>query len=156
MRKFLTSAVVALTFGGAVAATAVPAQAQNYYGDGSYGYRRHSGDKAALAAFAGIAGLALGAALSSSGRGGGYGRGYSSGNGYYSGDGYSSGNGYYSGNGYSSSRNGYSYDPRYDSYGGSYYDSGYQVRRERICTSRERVWDPYIERNVTIERRYPC
>ena len=146
MRKFLTSALAALTLGGAVAATAAPAQARDDYNDG-YRHHRGSGDKAAVAAFAGIAGLALGAALSS---GNGGGRGYS--------------------NGYSS-RGGYAYSPRYDSYSGGYsnrggydrggydrgyYDQGYYAQPDRICISRERVWDPYIERRVTIERRYAC
>ena len=134
MRKFLTSALAALTFGGAVAATAVPAQARDYYRNGTY-YRHHrgGGDTAAVAAFAGIAGLALGAALSSNSNGRGR-SGYSSS--------YSYSGGY---------NNGYRYDPRYDGYSGDYY-----ARPERICISRERVWDPYIERRVTIERRYPC
>ena len=154
MRKFLTSTLAAATFGAAVAATAAPAQARDYYDASGYRHHRSSGDKAAVAAFAGIAGLALGAALSSSNGGS---RGYSS---------YSSGY---------SSRGGYAYDPRYDSYSGGYgrggydrgdyarggYDRGYDNRGyyaqpDRVCISRERVWDPYIERNVTIERRYPC
>lgn len=132
MRKFLITALAAVTFGGAVAAAAVPAEAQSRYrhGGGSY-YRHHGhgGNDAAVAAVAGIAGLALGAAITSNGN---RSRGYSSG-------------------GYATYNNGYGYDPRYDSYSGDYY-----ARPDRICISRERVWDPYIGRNVTIERRYPC
>lgn len=135
MRKFLTTAIAALTFGGAVAATAAPAQAHDYYRHDGY-YRHHSGsDKAAVAVAAGIAGLALGAALSDGGSR--RSRGYSS----YS---------------YGYRSNGYAYDPRYDDYYGDYYGRGYYDRPDRICISRERVWDPYIGRRVTIERRYPC
>ena len=129
MRKFLTTAVAALTFGGAVAATATPADAQSRYRHGGdYRHHHRGSNDAGVAAVAGIAGLALGAALSNSNRGS---RGY-----------YSSGYGY---------RGGYAYDPRYDTYAGGYYE-----RPDRICISRERVWDPYIGRHVTIERRYPC
>ena len=86
-----------------------------------------------MAAVAGIAGLAIGAAIASDGN---RGRGYSSGYSY---------------------RNGYSYDPRYDGYSGDYYGRGdYYAPRDRVCISRERVWDPYIGRHVTIERQYPC
>jgi hypothetical protein len=70
MRKFLASALAALTLGGALAATASPAEAQRYYyGHGGYygGYygHHHHSDTAAVAAVAGIAGLALGSALAS-------------------------------------------------------------------------------------------
>lgn len=132
MRKFLTTALAVITFGGAVAATAAPAEARDYRrGHYRYDHRGGSND-VAVAAVAGIAGLALGAALAN---GGGRGsRGYSSS--YYS--------------------NGYAYDPRYDGYAGDYYGRGYYERTERLCISRERVWDPYIGRHVRIERRYPC
>jgi hypothetical protein len=131
MRKFLTSAIAAVTFGGAVAATAVPAEAQSYYRHGGY-HRHHRGSNdAAVAAVAGIAGLAIGAAIADGNRGS---RGYSSS--YY--------------------RNGYSYDPRYEGYYGDYYGGDYYGRGDRVCISRERVWDPYIGRHVNIERRYPC
>ncbi|MBX3486174.1 hypothetical protein [Phenylobacterium sp.] len=130
MRKFIASALAALTFGGAVLAAAAPAQA-----DSRYRYYRHhsSGNTAATAAIAGIAGLAIGAAIADGNRG----RSSS----YYS-SGYSS-RGYYD--------NGYRYDPRDDGYYGSYYDRG-----PRTCVTRERVWDPYIRRNVMIERSYRC
>jgi hypothetical protein len=73
MRKFLAASMAALTVAGTVAVTAVPtaAEAAPHYRDG-YGYdhhyRRHGhGDDAAGAAIiAGVAGLALGAALSNS------------------------------------------------------------------------------------------
>ena len=130
MRKILTSALAAITFGGAVLATAAPAEAQRYRHDYYRGHH-HSGNTAATAAIAGIAGLALGSALASNGSS--RGRVYSS---------------------------GYGYDPRYDSYSGDYYGSGrpyaYVEPRYRTCISRERVWDPYIQRRVVIERSYPC
>ncbi|WP_293905080.1 hypothetical protein [Phenylobacterium sp.] len=134
MRKIITSVLAAVTFGGALAAAAAPAQARDYDRGDYYRHGHHGGgNTAAIAGIAGIAGLALGAALSS--RGG--------------------GNHGYASSGYAY-RNGYSYDPRYDSYRGDYYGDGYYARPERICISHERVWDPYIERNVSIERRYPC
>ena len=44
MRKFLTSALAVLTFGGAVAAAAAPAEAQSYrHGNYSGGYYRPFG-----------------------------------------------------------------------------------------------------------------
>ena len=62
MRKIMTAAVAALTIGGALAAS-VPASAQNHY---DRGYR-HNDDGAAVAA--GVAGLAIGAAIASGDRG---------------------------------------------------------------------------------------
>jgi hypothetical protein len=123
MRKFLASALAAVTFGGAVAAAASPATAAPY----RYHHSRHHGghgDAAAAAVVAGIAGLAIGAALSD-------------------GD-HDRRSSYY---------RSYSYDPRYDSYGRGYYDYG---PRYRLCTTRERVWDPYIGRRVMVERQYRC
>jgi hypothetical protein len=82
MRKALTAAVAAITLGTSIAAGAVPAQAQQHWQDRSSGYSQHGqygghgyrgnyyrggrGDDSA-AIFAGVAGLALGAALASSG-----------------------------------------------------------------------------------------
>ena len=83
MKKVLTTALAALTLGGAVVATAAPAQAQRYDRGYNGGHRhydrgRHNDHGDALAA--GVVGLALGAALASSGGG----RGYSSyGSSYY-------------------------------------------------------------------------
>jgi hypothetical protein len=67
MRKILTAALAAVTLGGAVAATAVPAQAQPYHGwhHGHRYYGHHHGGVAGPALAAGIAGLAVGAALAS-------------------------------------------------------------------------------------------
>lgn len=139
MRKVLTTALAAVTAAGAVLATAAPAQADRY--------RHHRGggdDEVAAAILGGVAGLALGAALSS--------KGDRRDRGYYS---------------------GYSHDPRYDSYRGGYYrDDYYRDGRyrdgyyrdsyrapryaHRTCITRDRVYDPYIGRRVTIERRYAC
>ena len=64
MRKALTAALAALTLGGAVAATATTsADARPYYHGGGH-YYGHRGSGAGLAV-AGIAGLALGAAIAS-------------------------------------------------------------------------------------------
>jgi hypothetical protein len=64
MRKTLTAALAALTLGGAVSATAVTgADARPYYHGGG-GYYRHGGNGGA-ALVAGVAGLAIGAALAS-------------------------------------------------------------------------------------------
>ena len=135
MRKILASALAALTFGGAVAATASPAQAEHYgyYRPYYYGHRHHDSDDAAIAVAAGVAGLALGAALSSGDRGGRYYRSYPS--------------------------RSYYYDRGYGYYGGGYYDRPYGYGYDygpRVCISRDRVWDPYIGRDVMIERRYAC
>jgi len=65
MKKVIASALAAVTFGGAVVASAAPAAAQpyrHYYGGGHY-YRHGGGDAAGAAAIAGIAGLAIGAAI---------------------------------------------------------------------------------------------
>lgn len=132
MRKILTTAVAAITFAGAIAATATPAQAERYSR-----HNRHGGsDKAAVAVIAGIAGLALGAALSSKGD---ERSSYSSSSSYNYRD--------------APYRNGYAYDPRSESYDGDYYA---YAPPPRICSTRERVYDPYIGRRVTIERRYRC
>ena len=129
MRKFVAASLAAVTAAGAVAASAAPAEARDRY------YHRHrggGGDAAAAAIIAGVAGLALGSALSSNGRTTTY---------------YRSG--------------GYGYDPRYDSYSGGYYGGYYApppraYYAPRTCITRERVYDPYIGRRVTIQRRYAC
>lgn len=133
MRKFLTSALAVVTFSGAVLAFAAPAEARDRY------YRHHRGgsDKAAVAAVAGIAGLAIGAAIAGSNN---------------------DRRSYPQSYGYST---GYRYDPRDDGYyGGGYYDGGYaqpyRYAPPRVCIARDRVYDPYIGRRVTVERRYPC
>ena len=141
MRKALTAAMAAITLGGAVLATAAPAQAEHYrggyYGGGDYGggdYRRHSNnDGAAIAA--GVIGLALGAALASS-------------HNSYSGRAYSdrsyddqsyNDRGYYGRQAYAYG-NGYDYD--YPSY--------------QTCVTTRWVWDPYIGRRVAVQSRYAC
>ena len=71
MRKFIASTLAAITFGAGLAAVAAPADAASYRGSTRYySDRNHSGrhngnDAAAAAVVAGIAGLAIGAALSS-------------------------------------------------------------------------------------------
>jgi hypothetical protein len=128
MRKTLAAGLAALTFGGAVAAAAIPAtaEARGYhggygggYGGGYYGGYHHH-DNGGAAVVAGIAGLAIGAALASN-------------HPYYGGYGYG---------GY-----GYGYAPGY--YGGYGYGS-------RTCISRHWVWDPYIGRRVLITSHYAC
>lgn len=96
-----------------------------------YRHHRHGGDndEVAAAIIGGVAGLALGAAIA--GNGDRRDRGY-----YYD--------------------NRYSYDPRYDSYRGGYYRDYRPRYAYRTCISRDRVYDPYIGRRVTIERRYAC
>jgi len=72
MRKTLAASLAALTFGGAVAAAAVPTAAEarphGYHGGYGYGghHYRHNDNGAAIVA--GIAGLAIGAAIADSGR----------------------------------------------------------------------------------------
>jgi hypothetical protein len=136
MRKALAAGMAALTFGGAVAAAALPsaAEARDWHGGygyggyrGGYGYRgdwgrhHHGNDAAAAAVVAGVAGLALGAALSSNNRVY-YDRGY--------------------------------YDRGYYGYAPGYYDYGYGGYA--TCSSRRWVWDPYIGRRVLITSHYAC
>lgn len=135
MRKIITSAMASVLAAGAVLATAAPAAA-----DGRRGYYRHhhrdNDDAVAAAVIGGVAGLALGAALANGDRRGGdydrrdYDRRYYDRRGYD--------------RGYR-----YGYSPRYD----SYYERPYAYR---TCVTRDRVYDPYIGRRVTIERRYAC
>jgi hypothetical protein len=140
MRKFLASALAALTFGGAVLATAAPAQAEH----NSY-YRRHKdgGDDAAIAVIAGIAGLAIGAAIANKND---------------DRDRYDRGYGYRDSYGYRNNYGtGYGYSPQSDRYYRHHrhgYDGYYD--RSRTCVTRERVWDSYRDRYVRVERRYPC
>jgi hypothetical protein len=128
MKKSLAAAMAAITFGGALAAAAAPAQARPYdHGYGGYDYGRHydnhrGSDAAGAAIVAGIAGLAIGAALSN-------------------------------GNGHSYAYNNDGYYPRRD-YG--YYDYGYARPAYQVCESRRWVWDPYIGRNVPVRERYAC
>ena len=94
MRKTLAAGLAALTFGGAVAASAIPAtaEARDYHGGyhnyggyyrGDYGrsYHHHN-NNAGPAIIAGIAGLAIGAALADSGSHRSYYNSYNSGYGY--------------------------------------------------------------------------
>ena len=137
MRKILTAAAAALTLGGAIAATATPADARPYgyggyhggyggyhgYGGGYRYYGGHHGDAGAAVA-AGVVGLALGAAIASSGH-------------------HDYGGRYYGGGRY--------YDGYYGYPGYGYYDDAY-----RVCESRRWVYDPYIGRRVMVESRYAC
>lgn len=134
MRKFIASAMAAVVTAGAVLAAAGPASAERRHHRG-----RDNDDEVAAAIIGGVAGLALGAALASGSRDRG---------------------GYYDRGDYGRS---YSYDPRADRYyrgappygrAYGYYDPPY--RGARTCITRDKVWDPYIGRRVTVERRYPC
>lgn len=149
MRKVLASAIAAVTFGGAVLATAAPAYAEHYNSYGGYNRHRGNGDTAAAAIVAGIAGLAIGAAIASKDdnrqR---YSRGYGYNDSYGYGDSYGYRNNYGTGYGYDSRSDGY-YRQHRHGYDG-YYD------QNRTCVTRERVWDSYEDRYVKIERRYPC
>lgn len=89
MRKALTATIAAITLGGALAATAAPAEAQHWrggYGGHGYGGRYYGHrDNAGPAIAAGVLGLALGAAIASNGHSYYYDRPYygSYGPGYY-------------------------------------------------------------------------
>jgi hypothetical protein len=132
MRKIITAALAALTVGGAMVATAAPASAQGRYEGSRYrdNDRRHDDNGTAIVA--GIAGLAIGAALASSHNNSAPAYGY---------------------NGYSQS-----YAPNYGSNYG--YDSGYNRGSAyggyRTCERRERVYDRYQRRNVVVTTQYAC
>ena len=145
MRKFLTTTLAALTVVSGLTAVATPAQADGYNYGQDYRRDRHRGsDKAAIAAVAAIAGLAIGAAIASKNSGARSNRSYDYGDGRYS--------------------NGYDYDARDDSYSGGYGSyGGYSDRsydrpygQTRTCVARDKTYDPYTGRRVTIERRYAC
>lgn len=124
MRKILTAAVAALTLAGGMAASVTSAEARPY--DRRYHRDNDHGD----AVVAGIAGLAIGAALASSNRDRGYYRGR-----YY--------DGRYYDRGY--------YRPYYRD---RYYSRGYYGPRRhyyRNCRT-VRYWDPYYGRTIR-ERR---
>jgi len=139
MKKLLTATLAAVTAAGAIAASAGSAQAEPY--------RYHRGhdnnnDAAAAAIVGGVLGLALGAAIAGSNNKnrGHYDHGY-----YRNGD---TNHGRHCRARPRAHRAGY--------YGGGYarpYAYGYAPR---TCVSRDRVYDPYIGRRVTIERRYAC
>ena len=117
MRKLITGGLAAITFAGAVSAAGVAsAQSHNNY--------RHHHDNSGAAVAAGIAGLAIGAAIASSGNNG-YSNGYYD-NGYYN-------RGYYD-RGYYDRGYGYGYD--------------YGPRRCRTYTT----WDPYYGEYVQHRR----
>jgi len=122
MRNLLTKATLGVTLGAAALTVAAPADAQRYRH-----YDRHRGDGGA-AIVAGIAGIAIGAALTSGNRydrGYGYDRRYDYDRNYYQQRGYYPNDGYYA----------RQYYNQYD---------GYQR-----CQTR-RVYDPYIGRRVRV------
>jgi hypothetical protein len=142
MRKILTAAVAALTVAGGVAAVSGPAQAEPYR------YYRHKdkNNDAGVAIAAGVVGLALGAALASSNNN----RRSSS---YYN-------NGYYQPN-YGGGYYGNSYYRNSQPYYGGRYSRPYAYQDRyayspRVCVSRERVYDRYTGRPMTIKRQYAC
>lgn len=127
MNKFLTKAAMGLTLGATALTAAAPAEAQRYRG---YYGRHHDGSGVAVA---GIAGLAIGAALASSAN-----------DRYYR-------DSYYRDRGYA-----YDYDDRYYRQRGYYPNDGYyayRYRDRRDCRV-ERRWDPYWGRNVRVQVCY--
>lgn len=141
MKKLLTATIAAVTAAGAIASSVGSAQAEPY----RYHRDHDNNDAAAAAIVGGVLGLAIGAAIAGSNKNRGYDRGYY-GDGYYN-NGYNNG-GYYRGGArdYYGGRS-YGYAQPYA------YGYGYAPRS---CVSRERVYDPYIGRRVTVERRYAC
>jgi hypothetical protein len=89
MRKILTAGLAALTLGGSVAATAVPADAAGWHGGGGFhggGGHWRGGGGWGWGVGAGLLGLAAGAAIADSYHP--YYGGYYGGPGYYPGPGY--------------------------------------------------------------------
>lgn len=126
MKTIITKAVLGLTLGATALTAAAPAEAQRY--------RYRDRDNTGTAVVAGIAGIAIGAALAGSSRDRYYDRRY---NGYYD-RGY---NNYYNYDRYYRQRGYYPRD--------SYYYRDYERRGWRGCTIR-RVWDPYEGRRVRV------
>jgi hypothetical protein len=131
MRKIVTAGLAAVTLGGAIAASAAPAEAQPYRGWGGYygGYYHgghHHNDVAGPALAAGVLGLAVGAALGSSAPH------------YAAYPAYS-----------------YGYAPAYPAYGYApgYYGYSYGPA---YCQTGRWAWDPYIGRRVWVRSAYPC
>ncbi|HEY9234793.1 MULTISPECIES: hypothetical protein [Phenylobacterium] len=143
MKKLLISAMAGVVAAGSLAAVATSAEAQPY----RYRHHRDNNDAAAAAVVGGVLGLALGAAIAGSNKdrryydNGYYNNGYY--NGYYN-------NGYYGRSGYDRGYYGRSY------YGRPAYAYGYSYGPPRMCVTRDRVYDPYIGRRVTVQRSYPC
>ena len=132
MRKILTAAVAALTVAGGVAAVAGPAQADPYR---YYNGHKNNNNDAGVAIAAGVVGLAIGAALASSSsnkRSSSY---YD--NGYYQQP--------YGGQSYYGGQRPYAYD-----------QGRYAYAPPRVCTNRERVYDRYSGRPMTVTRQYAC
>ena len=120
--NLIAKATTALTLGAATLTMAAPAEAQRWRGDRYDRY--HHRDRTGPAIAAGVAGLAIGAALASSSRRDRY---YD--RGYYGDD--------------------YYYDrPRYRSR--SYYYDRPRYRGYREYCSTRRVWDPYEGRRVRV------
>ncbi len=117
MKNTLTKAVLGLTLGATALTVAAPAEAQRY--------RHRDRDNTGAAVVAGIAGIAIGAAIAGSSRDR-YDRRY---RGYDRYDGYYRQRGYY---------------PR-----DSYYYRDYERRGWRGCSIR-RVYDPYLGRRVKV------
>ena len=144
MRKILTAAVAALTVAGGVAAVAGPAQADPYR---YYNGHKNNNNDAAVAIAAGVVGLAIGAALASSSSN-------KRSSSYYD-------NGYYQ-QGYGGAYNNGYYQQPYGGqsyYGGQRpyaYDQGRYAYGSRVCTSRDRVYDRYSGRPMTVTRQYAC
>lgn len=127
MRNFLTKATLGLTLGATALTVAAPAEAQRYR---NYRHRDNTG----TALVAGVAGLAIGAALASNRD-----RRYGYDRGYYD-RGYNYDRGYYRDRGYYN--DGYYSRNYYRPYRG--YGRGYGR-----CDVR-RVYDPYIGRSVRV------
>jgi hypothetical protein len=122
MNKFLTKAVIGGTLAATTLTAAMPADAQRYGGRGYRGYR-HDGTGTAIVA--GVAGLAIGAAIASS----------------------SNRDRYYDNRYYNDNYNNY---PRYRYNGYNYYND---YPRYQSCRM-ERRWDPYYGRPVRVRVCY--
>ena len=136
MHSLVKKATLAVALGASTIVAVAPAEAQRWNR-----YDRHRGDRGGTAIVAGIAGLAIGAAIASSNRND---RRYDYDTRYYDQRGFYPNDGYYARNYYNNRRSWNGWDR------GGYNRGNYDRGGYDGCYTR-RVYDPYIRRNVLVQ-----